>query len=302
MTDLSADVGAYLHTVALNAPPPPIDSDPLVGGDSPIERLLRILGLAANADDPEDYAESVDNHAARDAKASEAAGKFSVQDQLAAGQVAQVASSAAGALAGAFGAAVQPLTQFPQIAGQAAAQALQAGLGAFGGVATPFPAPLEADGEFDDYGADDFDPLFSDAEIDTGALHSTDRFGSDHPELLDGLYGAAPMASLTPPTAVGPAPISPTAAPLPSGPSAPSPPGTGTAGIPIFPPTANAAAANERESKTGTKRISVPPVRNGAPVQGRVTVPPPEQGAMTPDGRPLATRRIVSPPLVGDVS
>ena len=298
MSDLTADVGAYLQTAALDVPPPLIDSDPLVSGTSPIERLLRILGLAANADDPEDYAESINHHAAREAKATEAAEKFAAQDHSAAAQVSQIASGAIGAALGALGSAVQSLAQFPQQFGQATAQALQTGLGAFGDA----PTPLHPGGEFGDYLADDFDPFVDDADNRTGYPPGIDRFGAGSPEVPEGLYATAPMASLGPPAPPGATPARPPAASLRSAWPAPSAPGAGMAGMPFFPPAAKAAASNEKEGQTDTKRISVPPVRNGAPVQGRITALPPQPGSMTPHGTPPATRRIVSAPPVGDVS
>ena len=45
---LNANVDQYLQAAAMNTPPPQIVSDPLVTGVTPIEQLLRVLGLAAN--------------------------------------------------------------------------------------------------------------------------------------------------------------------------------------------------------------------------------------------------------------
>ena len=73
---LNADVDGYLAAAGMNVPPPPIPSDPLVAGSTPIEQLLRILGLAANVDDPLDDAESVDQHARRDAEVTAAAEQY----------------------------------------------------------------------------------------------------------------------------------------------------------------------------------------------------------------------------------
>ena len=132
---LNADVQQYLQAAGLNVTPPSITSDPLVTGGVPIEQLLRILGIAANAGDPQDNAESLELHAERDAITTAAAEQFSAQDENAAAevsaltpdssqlaqQVPQLASGIAGALAGALGGALQPLTQMPQQLAQAEA-------------------------------------------------------------------------------------------------------------------------------------------------------------------------------------
>ena len=79
--------------------------------------------------------------------------------------------------------------------------------------------------------------------------------------------------------------------------------GTGMAGMPLVPPGAvGAAAATDKDSKTDTKRVSVPPVRNGAPVQGRL-IPGPSLPPVTKqlDGKPVAARRIVAPGRRADV-
>ncbi len=124
---LNANADQYLQANGLNMPPPLITSDPLVTGTTPIEQLLRVLGLAANAGDPGDNSESIDRHAERDLKTAEAAAKFPAQDEEAAAEMAgvagqgdtaqmaqqlpQMASGIAGALAGAIGGALQPLAQ-----------------------------------------------------------------------------------------------------------------------------------------------------------------------------------------------
>ena len=123
---------------------PLITSDPLVTGATPIEQLLRVLGLAANAGDPTDNSESVDGHAERDLKTAEAAAKFPAQDEEAATEMAgiagpgdsaqmaqqlpQMASGIAGALAGAIGGALQPLAQIPSRSPRGQ-QAMQTGMG-----------------------------------------------------------------------------------------------------------------------------------------------------------------------------
>ena len=84
---LNANADQYLQANGLNVPPPLITSDPLVTGATPIEQLLRVLGLAANAGDSTDNSESVDGHAERDLKTAEAAAKFPAQDEEAATEI-----------------------------------------------------------------------------------------------------------------------------------------------------------------------------------------------------------------------
>ena len=137
---LNANVDQYLQAAAMNTPPPPIISDPLVTGSTPVEQLLRVLGLAANLGDARDNADSTAEHAKRDAKTTRRP-KFAAQDEQAAQelsdlappairlrrrpprhqadqtaamarQLPQAASSIAGALAGALGGA--PCSLWPR--------------------------------------------------------------------------------------------------------------------------------------------------------------------------------------------
>jgi hypothetical protein len=69
------------------------------------------------------------------------------------------------------------------------------------------------------------------------------------------------------------------------------------AGMPLVPPGAlGATQTTDKDDKADTKRVSVAPVRNGAPVQGRLTAPPEVSPVTTKvDGKPVVTRRIVGP-------
>ena len=293
MTDLNADVEKYLQAAGLDAPPP-IESDPLVTGATPIEQLLRILGLAANADDPEDIAEGLDEYIRREDKTTEAAEKFAAQDQTAADQVAQVATGIAGALAGALGSVLQPLTQIPQQLGQGATQALQTGLGVLGGPAPrpqrPISEPL----------LDDFTTAADDVEPSTDEFDGPDDIGPPG-EIGNGMgfpgspvgFGAtAPAAALGPaPTPTSPSPTTPSPPPARTGP--PAAPAHAPAGMPLIPPMMATPGAAEQPAKTDTKRVSVPTVRNGAPVQGRLTTGPIEPAAATPSGG--TNRRATTP-------
>lgn len=273
MSDLNAEADKYLQAAGLNMPPPPIESDPLVTGTTPIEQLLRILGLAANADDPEDFAEGLDEHARREDKTTEAAEKFAVQDQAGASQVASVATGIAGALAGALGGALQPLAQIPQQFGQTAAQALQAGLGMFGGPAPQHPHP-SSEPLIDDFitAADDFEPSIDhfDTSDDISPLGPL-GFGGGFSSGPGGFGATAPTAALGPAPAPG-IPSSAPSLPSPTRGGVPVAPIHGAAGMPIVPPTVNSPTGSDKPTKTDTKRVSVPTVRNGAPVQGRLTV------------------------------
>lgn len=333
---LNANVDQYLQANAMNIPPPRIESDPLVTGTTPIEQLLRVLGLAANLGDPQDNATATEQHAERDAKTREAAEKFTAQDEEAASelksidgepytadaaavapdqaaamaqQLPQMASGIAGALAGALGGALQPLAQLPQQAAQGMQQAMQTGLGLFqqaGLTAAPIEDAALTDAPLpEDFGAasGDLEGLASGAgggggDIGAGALGGSGG-GLGAPS------GTAPMSYLGPPpvpsasTAPSSAPLSPI---VPSAGGSSGSAGTpGMAGMPMVPPAALGGAANtDKDPKAVTKRVSVPPVRNGAPVQGRLTLPPTAPPTATKiEAKPVVTRRIAAPDVPG---
>lgn len=304
---LNANAEQYLQANGMNAIPPPITSDPLVAGATPIEQLLRVLGLAANAGDPQDNSESAEEHATRDAKTSEAAAKFPAQDENAAAemngvagqgdatqmgqQLPQMASGIAGALAGALGGALQPLAQIPQQVTQGAQQAMQTGIGMMqqaGATADQLDDASLSDLPLDEFG------------LDTGDLGGSGGGGGDLGG-GGGLGGTTPTAMLGPPpvpsagTYPSSAPVMPTPPPSAAPPAAA--PTAGMAGMPMVPPGAmHGAGGAEKDAKADTKRVSVPPVKNGAPVQGRITTPPPApQVTKKVDGKPVATRRIIVP-------
>ena len=303
---LNANAEQYLQANGMNAVPPPITSDPLVAGATPIEQLLRVLGLAANAGDPQDNSESAEEHAMRDAKTAEAAAKFPAQDENAAAemngvagqgdatqmaqQLPQMASGIAGALAGALGGALQPLAQIPQQVAQGAQQAMQTGMGMMqqaGGTANELDDASLSDLPLDEFGSET-------ADLGGGTGGGSD-LGSG------GLGGTTPTAMLGPPpvpsagTYPSSAPVMPTPPLSTAAPAAA--PTAGMAGMPMVPPGAmHGAGGAEKDAKADTKRVSVPPVKNGAPVQGRITTPPPApQVTKKVDGKPVATRRIIVP-------
>lgn len=314
---LDANVEQYLQAAAMNTAPPVIASDQLVTGATPIEQILRMLGLAANSGDAQDNLDGITEHERRDTQATESAEMFAAQDaEAAAGldgiaapdqlaamtqQLPQAAAGIAAALAGAFGGALQPLAQIPQQIAQGAQQVLQAGMGAVGEPAvdpTPTDYPgMEADPWPDEFGspADDVADFGSIGGSDTG-------FG---PSMAAG--GAGGTSGTVPATVLGPPPVpsastAPSAAPPapvagPRSPAVSTAHGPGMAGMPLIPPGAmGAAAAADKDPKTDTKRVSVPPVRNGAPVQGRlIPVPSLPPATRKLDGKPVTARRIVAP-------
>ncbi|BBY58865.1 hypothetical protein [Mycolicibacterium sarraceniae] len=299
---LNANASDYAAANGMNLAPPPITSDPLVAGMTPIEQLLRVLGLAANMGDPKDNTESAEEHAKRDSKTADAAAKFPAQDEQAgaemkgvagqgqgdqmAQQLPQMASQLAGALAGAVGGALQPLAQIPQQVAQGAQQAMQAGMGMMKGGGES--AMLDK--------ASLSDPLgeFGETPGESGAGGGGSAGGGG------GIGGTTPTAMLGPPPipAAGTSPSSAnTAVPTPKmAVPAPAPTG-GMGGMPMMPPGAmHGAGGSEKDAKADTKRVSVPTVKNGAPVQGRITAPPPSpQVTKKVDGKPVATKRILLP-------
>jgi hypothetical protein len=347
---LNADVDQYLLAAASNVPPPVIVSDPVIPGVTPIEQLMGVLGLAANAGDLRDNAQSAEEHATRGAKLTDAADKFSAQDQAAEqelnsvvqqadpaltqvasptgaaaaaaaepasamAQLPQAASSIAGAMSGALGGALQPVAQIPQQIAQGAQQVMQTGMGLFqqaGGAMAPVDdvglalAPL---GEDLGLGAGDLAGLGGGAGSgaaggDLAGLAGAGGGGGGGD--LAGL-GAGGFGGTAPVSMLGPAPIpaastAPSSSPLtqitpPAASTAAHAPGGGMSGMPMVPPGALAGSAGaDKDAKADTRRVSVPPVRNGAPVQGRLTTPPPLPPVVKKeDGAPVVTRRVIVP-------
>ncbi|MBJ7401470.1 hypothetical protein [Mycolicibacterium sp.] len=291
---LNADTAQYLQAAGANVAPPPIASDPLVAGLTPIEQLLRVLGLAANADDPPDSNDSVAGQAERDAGAILAADAFAGQDQQAtselegiagqnptiqmAQQIPQLISGIAGALTGALGGALQPLVQIPQQIAQAYQAAGASDLpidDPITGVDTEALSDSGFDGGFDGGGG------AAGAGSAGGGLANTTPTGLLPPVPSAGTSPAsAPVSRIAPPGAV------PTS----------SPPAAGMAGVPMMPPGAMQGAGADKEAKTDTKRVSVPTVRNGSPVQGRITSPPIAPTVIKKvEGKPVTAKRIIAP-------
>ncbi len=353
---LNADVEQYLLAAASNTPPPVIVSDPVIPGVTPVEQLMGVLGLAANERDPKDNAQSTEEYATRDAKLTDAAAKFSAQDEAASqelnavGQLAdpamaqaasptgaaaaaavpaaaaadpasamsqlpQAFSSIAGAMSGALGGAMQPVAQIPQQLAQGAQQAMQTGMGLFQQAGGAAAAPLEDAslalgplGEDLGVGGGDLAGLGGGEGAGGGDLAGIAGAGGGGAGGGDVAgVGAGGFGGTAPVSMLGPAPIpaastAPSSSPLTQLTPPPATPTThttagGMGGMPMVPPGAMAGAGGtDKDAKADTRRVSVPPVRNGAPVQGRLTVPPNlPPVTKKEDGAPVVTRRVVIP-------
>ena len=282
-------------------PPPVITPDALAQGSSPISQLLRVLGIAANGGDPADNLAAIAGHDEREAKTADALGKFPANEEQSSArlsgvgsqgemsqmlqQLPQMAAGIAGGIAGALGGALQPLSQIPQQVAQAGQQAMQMGMGALqhgaGAAATggeSIPADLlEAGGGGEEFGAGG------------GGGTGGGGFGPTTPTAMLGPL-PAPSAGTVPAS-------SHTTSPPPPTPAEPSRAQRGGMGaMPIMPPGAMQGAGAGNDAKADTKRVVVPSVKNGAPVQGRITTPPPTAEVIKRvDGKPVATRRILLP-------
>lgn len=287
----NADTDRYLQAAALNPAPPQIPSDPLVGGTTPVEQLLRVLGLASNSGDLFDDSEGAEGYAQRDIWTTEAAGTFAEQDSgaatqmnsTAAQQIPQLASGIAGAVAGVMAGVLQPLAQIPQQFTQGAQQLLQSA-----------PALLGPSDDLDTYSLEDPSP-----DTDFGDPLAVGGFDGLSTGLSTGPNGGGTVPS----AALGPAPVpsagthpssSPTTPPVQPyiGTAAHAPAGAMT-GMPMIPPAGLGGTSVDREAKNDTKRVTAPSVRNGSPVQGRITAASALPLVTTRiDGKPVASRRI----------
>lgn len=314
----NADLDQYLRAAGIDGPPPAITSDPLIAGLTPTEQLLRMLGLAANADDPADIADSITQQTDRDTGASESARAFAAEDERAgaelnstAAQIPALIAGIAGAVAGALGGVLQPLGQLPQALGQLPGsvaqisgslaqnpQGWEASPIGMGGDGEPAEPDLAFDDTFDEFGDTD---RFGDALAGDGGGGGAGATGAGGGP--GGVPGTTATGVLGPPPvpSAGTAPASaPALRTSPPGLGAAGPPAaTGMAGLPLIPPGAmHPAAAGDKDTKTETKRVSVPTVRNGAPVQGRLVPPPAAPTVVTRvEGKPVATKRVVAPAL-----
>ncbi|BAX93100.1 hypothetical protein [Mycobacterium shigaense] len=291
---MSTDLQILLDELAQltkQPPPPGITPDQLATGQSLMSQLLRIFGIAANTGDPADMTAAESGYAQRDAKTGDALTKFPANEAESAQkaaqpsemaqmvqQIPQMLSGMLGGLSGAMSGLTQPLSQLPQ----QAMQAMQAGMGAMqhgaGGAAAAGAIPAEL------------------ANSTRGAAGLGGGGG------LGGGLGAttptamlgplpAPSAGTEPASAHGVAGGSPSSAAPQAGPRG------AMGGMPMMPPGAmHGGAGSNKDEKPETKRIVAPTVKNGAPVQGRITTPPPTPEVVKRvEGKPIASRRILLP-------
>jgi hypothetical protein len=289
-----------LAQLAGQPPPPGITPDALAAGRAYISQLLKVFGIAANSGDPADLAGAQAGYDERGLKTGDALTKFPAneaessaklagvgsQDQMAQmmQQIPQMASGLAGSLSGALGGILQPLGQIPQQAAQIGQQMMQTGMGALqhgaGGAAMAGEA---IPGEL------------------LGATSGAGELGGGGGGVGGGGLGTTPTAMLGPLPApsAGTEPASAhTTSPPPANTSAPPAVSRGTMGaMPMMPPGAmHGAAGTGSEAKPDTKRVVAPVVKNGAPVQGRITTPPPTpEVTKRAEGKPIASRRILLP-------
>lgn len=271
-----------------NMPPPPIPADMPPGAVSEIDMLLAGLGMAGNSGDPKDMANGQAGFAQRGDKTGEAMSKFPAGEQDASKQLEQLMGTATQMpqqLMQAFGGIFSPFTQgmsqamqqVSQIGSQLASSMGKAGQGA--GLAASLPA----------------DALGDALGAGGAALGAGGGAGA-------GLAGATtPAGNLGPPPvpSAGTYPMSAQQVPVP--PSAPDA-GAGArgsmgGGMPMMPPgAAGGAGAGGGDSKAETKRVVPPSVKNGAPVQGRITTPQTAPEVVKRiAGKPIASRRMVAP-------
>ncbi|MDI3313411.1 MAG: hypothetical protein QJR12_03705 [Mycobacterium sp.] len=302
--ELLFELEKWLAAHGLNVPPPPITPDPVVPVNSFFDALLAAVAAAANGGDAADNAAAQAGHAEREAALADAMTKFPANEEESAAKLAgvgdpnqmlqmaqqlpQMATGVAQSVTGALGGLMNPLNQIPQQVAQVGQQAMQMGMGALqqgagGGAAAAESVPDDLLGAAGGLG--DAAGLAGAAGAAGGAA----------------LEGTAPASMLGPPPtpSAGTVPMSSsTTPPLP--PSAPEPtagPRGGIAGMPMVPPGAmHGPDGPGSDAKADTKRVVPPSVKNGAPVQGRITAPPvaPEVTKRL-QGKPIATRRIIAP-------
>jgi hypothetical protein len=277
-------------------PPPGITPDELARGRSVMSQLLKVLGMASNSGDPADMTAAETGYAERGAKTGDALAKFPANEEASSAKLAgvgnqnemaqmvqQIPQMASGML-GALGGLLQPLGQIPQQFAQIGQQAMQAGMGALqhgaGGAATAAEA---IPGEL------------------LGATGGAGELGGGVGAGGGGLGATTPTAMLGPlpaPSAGTEPASSHTTSPAPPSAAAPTTAPRGAMGaMPMMPPGAmHGAAGTGSDAKPDTKRIVTPAVKNGAPVQGRITTPPPAPEVVKRvEGKPIASRRILLP-------
>ncbi|HTZ13134.1 MAG TPA: hypothetical protein VMC78_05860 [Mycobacterium sp.] len=301
---LVAIIEHYAQTHGLNLPPHQIVSDMVASGPSGVEQLLGLMGVTVNSGDPQDNLQAQLGQSQREAGLGYATTQFPATEEasnsnlagVGAGskdpmseftQLLQGATSIGQGLTSSLTGALQPFTQIAQQIPQQGMQAMQAVMGvagkagAGGGAAAAGAVPE--------------------------ALGAAGGAAGEAAGLAGAGGGAGAGLGTTPASQLGPPPTpsagtfpasSVTQPPVPAAPSdAAAGPRGGMGGMPMMPPGAMAGAGGAgSESKTETKRVVTPSVKNGAPVQGRIVAPPtaPEVVKRVA-GKPVAARRILAP-------
>lgn len=268
-------------------PPPPLTPDQIASGTSLMSQLLATLGLAGNAGDSKDLAAAQKGYAKRGEKTGDAMTQFPAGEQDSSkeleqlmGTVQQMPQQFMQAFSSLLNGLSQPVNQAVQQASQITSQ-LTGSLGKAGqgaGLAGELPADalgdtLSAGGEA--LGAGGGGAGLAGSTIPAGNL-------GPPPTPSAGTYPASsPIPPATPPSL-------PDAASGARGPMG---------GMPMMPPgAAGGAGAGGGDSKAETKRIVSPSVKNGAPVQGRITTPQTAPEVVKRiAGKPVASRRILTP-------
>jgi hypothetical protein len=300
---LQADIPGYVLGGAANTPPPPITPAPVSPPASAMDALLGLVPLAANTGVPTDNTTAQAGYAEREQKISDAVTKFPGNEEESAAklsavgndpnqmlqmaqQMPQMATGVAQSVAGLAGGLINPLTQIPQQVAQVGQQVMQAGMGALqhgagGGAAAAEALPGELVGAEGALGA-------GEAGLGGGGGGA-------------GLGGTTPAAMLGPPPAPSAGTVPMSSATTPQVPPSTSEPTAGPRGgmgaMPMVPPGAmHGAGGTGKDEKPDTKRVVPPSVKNGGPVQGRITTPPatPEVTKRV-EGKPVASRRILLP-------
>jgi hypothetical protein len=268
-----------------NMPPPPIPADMPAGAISEIDMLLAGLGMAGNSGDPTDMAQGQAGFAQRGEKTGEAMAKFPASQEDSSKMLEQMMGT---------------VQQMPQ-------QAIQAFTGLFQGVSQPLNQVLQQGMQMGTQLASTMGKAGAGAGASLPASAVGDALGTGGSALGAGAGAGAGLAGATTPAGnLGPPPTpsagtypasSPTVqAPVPTAPDAAGARGQMGGGMPMMPPGAAGAGGSGGDNKAETKRVVPPSVKNGAPVQGRITAPQtaPEVVKRVA-GKPIASRRILAP-------
>ena len=300
---LVAIIEDYARAHGLNLPPHQIVSDMVASGPSGVEQLLSLLGVSVNSDDPADNLQAQTGQSRREAGLGAAMTQFPATEQNSAAQLAgvggkdpmseftQLMQGATGigqGLTSSLTGILQPFTQIAQQIPQQGMQAMQAVMGAAkgagGGAAAAGAIPEEL--------------LGAGGGLAGGAAG---ELGGAAGGAGAGLASTVPASQLGPPPtpSAGTVPASSTTTPpVPAPPpDAAAGPRGGMGGMPMMPPGAmGGAGGSGGDSKTDTKRVVPPSVKNGAPVQGRIVAPPTAAEVVKRvAGKPVASRRILAP-------